>query len=569
MKQVPVICLAAMSCLSAHAEDPRVDFARDLLPILRRNCLACHNATKAKADLNLESPALLRKGGENGPAVVPGKSAQSLVFKAAAHQDDALMPPRNNKVNAADLTPEELSLLQRWIDQGAADGPSASPVLPVPVFRPLPAGPGGVTALAFSPAGQSLAAARAGRVDLIDPATGMTLARLTDPQAAATGGGGVDAVHAIAFSRDGLIATGGFRVVKLWRGEPEHLDPATRAGLEVEAANTLEALCTQRLKAATERAKTEQASATTAAAAVAKAYAQWLENPADPAIAKTHRDARTNLEVATRLAAQEAAAVSAAQTAQASAEARVREARSAQQAAPEAIVPCGPPRPWHLVRTLGKIDDPSTFADRVTALDFSPDGLRLATGGGISSREGEIRIWETSSGSLLCTVQSPLSDSINALEFSPDGLLLATAGADRSVRLWNALDGTPVANFEGHAAGVLGVTWRADGQFLASAGADKTLRIWDVAEKKQVRSITNWNREVSVAAFVGGGDTVLAASGDSAVRLGDQALPDSSGFVLCGAADPTARFVAAGSHDGTVRLWSIKERKLLFQLRPE
>src|SRR5215212_6828093 len=70
-----------------------VDFEKEVLPILSTSCLACHNKTKAKAELVLETPASIRKGGENGPAVVPGKSAESLILKAAAHQIEALMPP--------------------------------------------------------------------------------------------------------------------------------------------------------------------------------------------------------------------------------------------------------------------------------------------------------------------------------------------------------------------------------------------------------------------------------------------------------------------------------------------
>src|SRR5688572_6888670 len=96
-----------------------VDFEREILPILKNNCLACHNQTKAKADLILETPQTILKGGESGPAVRPGKSAESLLLKVAAHQDKPAMPPRENKVAAANLTPEQLGLLKLWIDQGA------------------------------------------------------------------------------------------------------------------------------------------------------------------------------------------------------------------------------------------------------------------------------------------------------------------------------------------------------------------------------------------------------------------------------------------------------------------
>jgi len=78
-----------------------VDFETEILPILKNNCLACHNQTKAKADLILETPQTILKGGESGPAVVPGQSAESLLLKVASHQEKPTMPPKDNKANAA------------------------------------------------------------------------------------------------------------------------------------------------------------------------------------------------------------------------------------------------------------------------------------------------------------------------------------------------------------------------------------------------------------------------------------------------------------------------------------
>src|SRR5262245_63935765 len=92
--------------------DMPVDFEKEILPFLKNNCLACHNTTKAKGGLNLETPQFILKGGDTGPAAVAGKSAESLIFKASAHRDpDLIMPPKDNKANAADLTPEQLALL--------------------------------------------------------------------------------------------------------------------------------------------------------------------------------------------------------------------------------------------------------------------------------------------------------------------------------------------------------------------------------------------------------------------------------------------------------------------------
>ena len=61
----------------------------------------------------METPQWILKGGDTGPALVPGRSAESLLFKAAAHLDpDLMMPPKDNKVNASELKSEQLALVK-------------------------------------------------------------------------------------------------------------------------------------------------------------------------------------------------------------------------------------------------------------------------------------------------------------------------------------------------------------------------------------------------------------------------------------------------------------------------
>ena len=97
-----------------------VNFDREILPILKDNCLACHNKTTAKAGLVLETPQDMLKGGDSGAVIAPKRGSASLLLKVASHQvEDTVMPPRGNKVQASDLTSEELGLIKLWIDQGA------------------------------------------------------------------------------------------------------------------------------------------------------------------------------------------------------------------------------------------------------------------------------------------------------------------------------------------------------------------------------------------------------------------------------------------------------------------
>ena len=86
---------------------------------LRAGCLACHNAKDKEADLILETPAQMLKGGESGPAVVPGKPDESLLLKTAAYRAKPYMPPPRNKIGAVALTPRELGIVKAWIAEGA------------------------------------------------------------------------------------------------------------------------------------------------------------------------------------------------------------------------------------------------------------------------------------------------------------------------------------------------------------------------------------------------------------------------------------------------------------------
>src|SRR5947199_3483974 len=198
-----------------------VDFEKEILPILKNNCLACHNKTTTKAELILETPQDILKGGESGKVVVPKRSADSLLLKIASHQVKPMMPPKNNKVQASDLTSEELGLIKLWIDQGATGEVHGSGPI---VWQPLPEGLNPIYAVALAPDGQFAACARANQVYIYRLPSKQLLTRLTDSQllkAGLYGKLGVahrDLVHSLAFSPDGnLLASGGYREVKLWR----------------------------------------------------------------------------------------------------------------------------------------------------------------------------------------------------------------------------------------------------------------------------------------------------------------------------------------------------------------
>jgi WD40 repeat protein len=225
---LPLSALAAEKGPLPVAELKRsepVNFDGEILPFLSENCLSCHCKTTTKGGLNLETPELMLKGGENGPAVLPGKAAESLAFQAAIHKDaDLAMPPRDNKAKAKNLTPEQLALLQLWIDQGAKVSPKTERIVQ---WQTLPANLNPIFAVAVTGDGQFAACSRANRLFIYR----LPSARLVFQTEAHR-----DQINAIAFSPDGTIAaTGGYREVKLWRRAPAkpftfHV-PANRAAM--------------------------------------------------------------------------------------------------------------------------------------------------------------------------------------------------------------------------------------------------------------------------------------------------------------------------------------------------
>src|SRR6516165_10051481 len=100
-------------------------FERKIRPILVNHCYECHShaAKKHKGKLYLDSKAGIRKGGESGPAVVPGKPAESWLLKAVRHQREDLKMPPKGKLPAAVLAD-----LEAWIKMGAPDPREKEPV---------------------------------------------------------------------------------------------------------------------------------------------------------------------------------------------------------------------------------------------------------------------------------------------------------------------------------------------------------------------------------------------------------------------------------------------------------
>ena len=106
------LCVFGLLPASAPAA---VDFAHQIVPILREHCSECHTGDKKKGGLSINDRAALLEGSENGPVIKAGKSAESSLIDVLITTDpDLQMPPKGKRV-----PPEQVALLKQWIDEGA------------------------------------------------------------------------------------------------------------------------------------------------------------------------------------------------------------------------------------------------------------------------------------------------------------------------------------------------------------------------------------------------------------------------------------------------------------------
>ncbi|MCA9109775.1 MAG: hypothetical protein KDA52_07495, partial [Planctomycetaceae bacterium] len=98
------------------AADDTIDYMRDIKPVLKQRCYACHGVLKNESSLRLDTVALAQQGGDSGPAIIPGNPIDSLLIARITAEDAATrMPPEGEP-----LTADQIARLSTWIEQGAA-----------------------------------------------------------------------------------------------------------------------------------------------------------------------------------------------------------------------------------------------------------------------------------------------------------------------------------------------------------------------------------------------------------------------------------------------------------------
>ncbi len=127
--------LSVFALLSGSAQKPKVDFAKDILPVLKAHCAQCHGAGLQSAGMRLDATEGIRKGGQSGALIIPGEGDRSLLVRRLRGLDDKPRMP----MGFNPLPDDQIALIKRWIDEGAAFGGAAGKHWAyIPPKRPAP-----------------------------------------------------------------------------------------------------------------------------------------------------------------------------------------------------------------------------------------------------------------------------------------------------------------------------------------------------------------------------------------------------------------------------------------------
>jgi dipeptidyl aminopeptidase/acylaminoacyl peptidase len=440
----PILSILSILLIPANfaaAAPQRVQFSRQVLPLLKKECAACHTGAASPGGYSMETAGRLLAGGRHGAAVVPGKSAQSTMVRYLTGELKPQMPP------GRPLSMDTIALLRRWIDEGAKvdsmivtaprSSSSGSATASPAALRPTPRAiaPAPVTALAFAPDGKLLAAGGYQAVRLLDPATGTVVRTLPGPS---------DQVLALAWSPDGkwLAAAGGtpgeYGQVCLW--------------------NT----------------------------------GTW----AKPRVLKRHAD--TIYSIAWRPGAPEFATASLDKTVAIWNAASVIPLRTLKDHADAVFaVAYSPDGKWlatgsadrsvklYKAGAAGRPTASLSHGDGVTALVFGPKNDLLVS----ACQDRKVRVWPVKEGG----IENPLRDHgegepVNALTFSADGGTFVWGAANHKVRLWNEDVSSQKRELSDPTDWVYAVAANPDGKLIAAGAGDGKLYLWSEPDGKLIHA---------------------------------------------------------------------------------
>jgi len=428
-----MLCLAMLIGalpIAGAAAAAAPDFQQHVAPLLKKYCVGCHNPADNEGELSLDKYSSLLAGGEHGAIVVPGKSKDSRMILVLTGKAEPAMPPEGSDAPSK----EEIATLTAWIDGGAKGPAGAEPdptLLVTPRIKPLKQFPEAISALAYSPDGKQLAAARLDVVELLNLPERTLARKLT---------GHRGRINSVSFSKDGaqLVVAAGeaglFGEARIWNVA----DGTLRRMVQAHSDSMYSALLSPdgRLLATS-------------------SYDQQIKLWE----AETGRELRTlagHNDAVFELAFRPDGAV----LASASGDRTVKL--------------------WN-VADGQRLDTLGQPLKEVYCVTFSPDGRRVVAGG----VDNRIRAWQISADAKENT--NPLLYSrfahegpVVKLAWSADGKTIVSAGEDRSLKVWDAETLVERRELERQSdwAGALAIS--PDGKAIAVGRLDGSLAMYEI-----------------------------------------------------------------------------------------
>ena len=200
---------------------------------------------------------------------------------------------------------------------------------------------------------------------------------------------------------------------------------------------------------------------------------------------------------------------------------------------------------------------------------YSPDGKQLALAASIG-----IWFYDTDTYKPLSLLIGH-TDYVWAVEYSADGKILASGSSDGTIRIWDPQTTKNITVLTGHQNGVTHIAISGDSQMLASVGADeKFVRLWNLNTHKPIADLKGKFNTIRSLAYSPDSDIIAAGDFDGTVTLfstkekrritslvGHNLAPSDitePGSVLTLAFSPDGETLASGSRDTTIRLWNTK-----------
>lgn len=234
--------------------------------------------------------------------------------------------------------------------------------------------------------------------------------------------------------------------------------------------------------------------------------------------------------------------------------------------APEPGLGPGPESEFRLLRSWQGHEGP--ICESTNCLAFSPDGLRLASGG----NDNLVRIWSVPGGEQVHKLEGHTGE-VTAVAFSPDGRWLASGSWDKTAKVWSVADGRLVETLKAPSSGVYGVAFSPDGRSLVSGNfSPNFVHVWNTADWSLTQTLEGHQDAVMAVAFNQSGD--LLASGDQAGAVKLWSRADGRLLHTLDAGDYVVRLVftadgtrlLSGSSDDKVRIWDTSGGRLLRTL---